>query len=126
MPVSRGYPKGSGAVAPVATDGLSGGDSSQSAQTAFDSSSIVSGLADIVAGLVEVPKEVMTALALSSGQGLVVLANDYRAYFDLTAYSGSILKAMNTGILMVYGQLAADNGSTVYLDNGATITIKGT
>jgi hypothetical protein len=129
MPVSRGWPKGSGGTTGGtggSAGGSGGGSSAEAAQV--DISSLVSAVTDITSALNtgQTPKEVMTNLNLYSNEGLVVLAApDYRAYFDLTAFSGSILKVMNTGTLKVYGDLYIDNGSTTYFDNGSTITVKG-
>ena len=129
MPVSRGWPKGSGGTtggAGGSGGGSGGGSSAEAAQV--DISSLVSAVADITSALNtgQTPKEVMTNLILYSNEGLVVLAApDYRAYFDLTAFSGSILKVMNTGILMIYGDLTTDNGAAIYVDNGGNLTMKG-
>jgi hypothetical protein len=130
MPVSRGYPKGSAAATTGVVGGLGttgGAISAGEAAATVDISAVVDGLRDIAESMAETPKEVITGLYLSSGQALVVLAGDYKAYFDLTAYTGSILKvaADATAILKIYGDMSIDNSAEYRMDNLSHITIKG-
>ena len=128
MPVSRGYPKGSEAVGATAgADGLAASASESEIQAAIDTSGIEAAISDVVTALVATSKDILTGLYMSSGQALVVLAGDYKAYFDLTAYSGSILKvaADATAILKTYGDLSIDNSAEFRMDNLSHITIKG-
>ncbi len=129
MPVSRGYPKESATAGVTPTIGVSASASvadSQS-QVVLDTSGIENSIGNLVTALTETSKDVISWLLITTGQALVILAGDYKAYFDLSAYSGSILKvaADATAILKVYGDLSIDNSADFRMDNLSNITIKG-
>ena len=95
-------------------------------------SGIEEGLRDIANAIydsstAEIPKEVVQNLFLVAGQALVVLAADYRAYFNLTAYSGSQVEvvANASAILKIYGNFNLDNDAVFNMHNEGILNRKG-
>ena len=119
----------------TAGGGGGGGSSSSSSSVTIDLTLVESLLSDIVDAIsagtstgTSTKPEVITDLYLYSNQALVVLAGDYKAYYDVTTYSGAIVRvlgsvAANYGTMDILRRIELDPASELTLEPFAILNI---